>query len=279
MKDDHGLYVVATPIGNMDDMVHRAVRVLQTVALIAAEDTRHSQRLLQHYNIGTATIPYHEHSDEHAVRKVIAVLNAGESVALISDAGTPLIADPGYQLVRKVRLAGHRVIPVPGANAAVTALSVAGLPTDSFLFVGFLPAKAAARSQKLRALSNSVYTLICYEAPHRVLACLQDMRRELGPERPAVMARELTKLHETIHTGNLAQLCDLVAADDNQQRGEIVLIIEGACAAQDVSSSETLRVLEVLLEELPLKQAAALTAKITGARKNQLYQQALARQR
>lgn len=275
MKIDHGLYVVATPIGNMGDMVHRAVHVLQTVALVAAEDTRHSQRLFQHYDIRTVTVPYHEHSAEHTTAKIIAALDGGDSVALISDAGTPLISDPGYRLVKQVRAAGHRVIPIPGANAAIAALSVAGLPTDSFLFIGFLPAKAVARSDKLRQLQQSPHTLVCYEAPHRVLACLQDMCRELGPARPAVLARELTKIHETVFCGDLAQLCEFVRHDANQQRGEIVILVEGVRAQEDAGEAEASRVLDILLADLPLKQAAALAAKITGLKKNQLYQQAL----
>ncbi|MGI9284174.1 MAG: 16S rRNA (cytidine(1402)-2'-O)-methyltransferase [Pseudomonadales bacterium] len=279
MKIDHGLYVVATPIGNMGDMVHRAVHVLQTVALIAAEDTRHSQRLFQHYDIHTAAIPYHEHSEEHTAQKVIAALDAGDSVALISDAGTPLISDPGYRLVNQVRAAGHRVLPVPGANAAIAALSVAGLPTDSFLFIGFLPVKSAARSDKLRALRELPHTLVCYEAPHRVIACLEDMRRELGPDRPAVLARELTKMHETVYCGDLAQLCDFVSSDANQQRGEIVILVQGEREQKDVTDVEASRVLDILLQDLPLKQAAALAAQITGAKKNQLYQQALNKKR
>ena len=275
MKIDHGLYVVATPIGNMGDMVHRAVHVLQTVALIAAEDTRHSQRLFQHYDIRTVTVPYHEHSEEHTTAKVIDVLDGGDSVALISDAGTPLISDPGYRLVKQVRAAGHRVIPIPGANAAIAALSVAGLPTDSFLFIGFLPAKAVARSDKLRQLQESPHTLVCYEAPHRVLACLQDMCRELGPDRPAVLARELTKMHETVFSGDLARLCEFVSSDANQQRGEIVILVEGAREQKDATEAEASRVLDILLRDLSLKQAASLAAEITGAKKNQLYQQAL----
>lgn len=275
MKIDHGLYVVATPIGNMGDMVHRAVHVLQSVALIAAEDTRHSQRLFQHYDIRTATVPYHEHSEEHTSQKVIATLDAGKCVALVSDAGTPLISDPGYRLVKRVWAARHRVIPVPGANAAIAALSVAGLPTDSFLFIGFLPAKSTARRDKLRALRVLQHTLVCYEAPHRVLACLQDMCRELGPDRPAVLARELTKMHETVYSGDLAQLCDFVNCDANQRRGEIVILVQGERQKKDAASAEVSRVLDILLQDLPLKQAAALAAQITGAKKNQLYQQAL----
>lgn len=263
----------------MGDMVHRAVHVLQTVDLIAAEDTRHSQRLFQHYDIRTAVVPYHEHSEEHTTQKVLAALDARQSVALISDAGTPLISDPGYRLVKRVRAAGHRVIPVPGANAAIAALSVAGLPTDSFLFIGFLPAKSTARSDKLRALRELPHTLVCYEAPHRVLACLQDMCRELGPDRPAVLARELTKMHETIYSGDLTQLCDFVSSDVNQQRGEIVILVQGGREQNDAADAEASRVLDILLEDLPLKQAASLAAQITGAKKNQLYRQALEKKR
>ncbi len=259
----------------MGDMVHRAVHVLQTVALVAAEDTRHSQRLFQHYGIRTPAIPYHEHSEEHTTVKVIAELDAGNSVALISDAGTPLISDPGYRLVKQVRAAGHRVIPIPGANAAIAALSVAGLPTDSFLFIGFLPAKATARSDRLRQLQQSPHTLVCYEAPHRVLSCLQDMCRQLGADRPAVLARELTKIHETVYSGDLAQLCDFVSNDANQQRGEIVILVQGAREQSNAADAEASRVLDILLANLPLKQAAALAAQITGVKKNLLYQQAL----
>ena len=275
---DAVLYVVATPIGNLADMVPRAVDVLQSVALIAAEDTRHSRRLLDHFAITTRCVSHHDHSSEAEQASVLAMLRDGQSVALISDAGTPLISDPGYRLVDSALRAGFRVVPIPGACAAIAALSAAGLPTDRFVFEGFLPAKAAARAQRLQELSRETRTLVFYEAPHRLLETLQAMRDAFGGEREVVLARELTKLYETIRRDALAALCDWVAADANQQRGECVLLVRGhvAAAGEDADSE---RVLRTLLEELPLKQAAALAAKLTGRKKNELYELALQWQR
>ena len=273
------LYVVATPIGNLDDMSARAQRVLREVALIAAEDTRHSSRLMQHFGIATPLVACHEHNErEHGSRFVDRLL-AGDDVALVSDAGTPLISDPGYHLVRQARAAGVKVVPVPGACALISALSVAGLPSDRFVFEGFLPAKAAGRRGRLEAVREEVRTLIFYEAPHRIAECLEDMRAVFGGDRQAVLARELTKTFETVKGLPLAQLSDWVAADSNQQRGECVVIVAGWQAPEggDGVSAEVLRVLDLLLAELPVKRAAALAAEITGARKNVLYQLALER--
>lgn len=270
------LYVVATPIGNLGDMVPRAVETLQTVAVIAAEDTRHSSRLLAHFAINTPCIAYHDHSGEDRTQSLLGRLNAGESVALISDAGTPLISDPGYQLVRQARLAGIQVIPVPGACAMVAALSAAGLASDRFVFEGFLPAKQAARLTQLESLASDTRTLIFYEAPHRILETLEDMRQVFGAERQAVIARELTKTFETIKGDSIDRLCEWVAGDTNQQRGEIVLLVQGASKRDGGEMTpEQERVMRLLLEELPVKQAANLGAKLTGLKKNFLYQWAL----
>lgn len=273
------LYVVATPIGNLEDIGARALRVLREVALIAAEDTRHSARLLQHFGIATPLVACHEHNERDQGGRLVGRLLAGEDLALISDAGTPLISDPGYHLVRNARAAGVRVVPVPGACALIAALSAAGLASDRFIFEGFLPARAAGRRQRLQALVEEPRTLIFYEAPHRLLESLEDMRVMFGDDRPAVLARELTKAFETIKGASLGELCAWVAADSNQQRGECVLLIEGwqAPVGEEALSAEALRVLDLLLAELPLKRAAALAAEITGVRKNLLYQQALER--
>ena len=270
------LYVVATPIGNLADMVPRAVEALQTVALIAAEDTRHSSRLLAHFDIKTPAVAYHDHSDDQRTEQILQRLLNGESVALISDAGTPLVSDPGYRLVRHARQRGIQVVPVPGACAMIAALSAAGLPSDRFAFEGFLPAKQTARCNVLQSLVNETRTLIFYEAPHRILETLQDVAQIFGAEREVVLARELTKTFETIRGGAVGEMADWVASDTNQQRGEIVLLIHGAIApaAKDMGT-ESERVMRVLLEELPIKQAASLGAKLTGLKKNFLYQWAL----
>lgn len=271
------LYVVATPIGNLDDISARALRVLTQVSLIAAEDTRHSSRLLQHFGIRTPLAACHEHNEREEGGRFIACLLAGEDVALISDAGTPLISDPGYHLVRQARAAQIAVVPVPGACALIAGLSAAGLPSDRFVFEGFLPAKQAARCTRLTAVKHDPRTLIFYEAPHRILESVADMCQVFGPERSAVLARELTKTFETIKDLPLQALHDWIAADTNQQRGESVLLISGYQEPSDAPevSVETQRVLQVLMAELPPKRAAALAAEITGARKKALYQWAL----
>lgn len=275
------LYVVATPIGNLDDMSARALKVLAGVALIAAEDTRHSVRLLQHFGIETPLAACHEHNERDEGSRFITRLLAGDDVALVSDAGTPLISDPGYHLVRQARAAGVRVVPVPGACALIAALSAAGLPSDRFIFEGFLPAKAVGRRARLEQVKEEPRTLIFYEAPHRILECLEDMEAVFGGERPAVLARELTKTFETLKGLPLAELRAFVAADTNQQRGECVVLVAGWSAPQDdqAISSDAMRVLDLLLAELPLKRAAALAAEITGVRKNLLYQAALDKQK
>ncbi len=273
------LYVVATPIGNLEDISARALRVLREVALIAAEDTRHSSRLLAHFGIQTPLAACHEHNERNEGGRFIERLQAGDDVALISDAGTPLISDPGYHLVRQARAAGVVVVPVPGACALIAALSAAGLPSDRFIFEGFLPAKAAARRTRLEALKEEPRTLIFYEAPHRLLESLGDFEDVFGGERMAVLGRELTKTFETLKGLPLAALRAWVEADSNQQRGECVLLVEGWEAPQGESavSAEALRVLNLLLAEMPLKRAAAVAADITGVRKNLLYQAALER--
>ncbi|MBB2495533.1 16S rRNA (cytidine(1402)-2'-O)-methyltransferase [Aquipseudomonas ullengensis] len=275
------LYVVATPIGNLDDISARALRILREVALIAAEDTRHSIRLLQHFGIATPLAACHEHNEREQGGRFLTRLQAGEDVALISDAGTPLISDPGFHLVRAARAAGVRVVPVPGACALVAALSAAGLPSDRFSFEGFLPAKTVGRQARLQQVAEDSRTLIFYEAPHRILECIADMRDVFGADRPAVLGRELTKTFETLKGLPLGELHDWVAADSNQQRGECVLLVAGwqEPEGDEAVSGEALRVLDLLLGEMPLKRAAALAAEITGVRKNLLYQVALERQK
>ncbi|WP_414708218.1 16S rRNA (cytidine(1402)-2'-O)-methyltransferase [Pseudomonas sp. UBA6310] len=275
------LYVVATPIGNLDDISARALAILRDVALIAAEDTRHSARLMQHFGISTPLAACHEHNEREHGGRFLARLQAGEDVALISDAGTPLISDPGFHLVRQVRAAGIAVVPVPGACALIAGLSAAGLPSDRFIFEGFLPAKGAARRARLEQVKEESRTLIFYEAPHRILECVEDMRAVFGDERQAVLARELTKTFETIKGLPLVELHEWIAADSNQQRGECVVLVSGwqAPEGEDAVGAEALRVLDLLLGELPLKRAAALAAEITGVRKNLLYQVALERQK
>lgn len=267
-----GLYVVATPIGNLGDISLRAIEVLRGVELIAAEDTRHSQRLLQHHGISTPLMSYHDHSDARAVDRINACLGAGGSVALVSDAGTPLISDPGYRLVRGVQEAGFAVRPVPGASAAIAALCVSGLPTDRFLFEGFLPARAGSRDNRLSALTAETATMIFYEAPHRVVDCLQAMAKAFGGAREGVLARELTKTFETVRRGSIEQLLEFVAGDDNQRRGEIVLLVSGRReeAGREVTT-EVSSLLLRLARELPAKRAAAVVADLTGLRKKQLY--------
>lgn len=274
-SETSALYVVATPIGNLGDMSQRAVEVLQQVDLIAAEDTRHSARLLQHFSVTTPCVALHEHNEREQSSRLLQRLANGQSVALISDAGTPLLSDPGFHLVQQARRQGIPVIPIPGPSAMVAALSVSGLPTDCFKFVGFLPAKSAARSQRLSELVAEPCTLAFYESPHRILECLADMAAVLGESRSAVLARELTKTFETVQDGSLAELYEFVAADSKQQKGEIVVLVAGAPAKETAIDAEAERVLSVLLEDLPVKQAAALAARITGVKKNRLYQQAL----
>lgn len=268
---DSGLYVVATPIGNLGDITYRAVEVLRSVAIIAAEDTRHTRRLLEHFDIATSVMAYHDHSDRRAGDRLVDCLSGGGSVALVSDAGTPLISDPGYRLVRRVRQLGYPVYPVPGPCAAVAALSVSGLPTDRFLFEGFLPARPGARAGRLAELAAVPVSLVFYEAPHRLLDCLRAMMDAFGPDREAVLARELTKAYETIRLASLAQLLDFVESDSNQSRGEIVLLVAGRGRVEGELDADTSALLLRLAEELPAKRAAAVVADLTGVRRKVLY--------
>ena len=270
------LYVVATPIGNLGDMVPRAVEILQTVKAIACEDTRHSKKLLDHFRIDTPLMAYHDHSDKKSSHKILTQLSAGNDIALISDAGTPLISDPGYRLVLAARQQGINVIPVPGACAAIAALSVAGLPTDRFRFVGFLPAKSTQRKKVLQELAAVPETMVFYEAPHRILDTLKDSVEVFGAEHSGFIARELSKTFETYLHGTLAELVSIVEADSNQQRGEIVLELAGREETESTVTVDGERVLRLLLAELPTAKAAALTDKITGGDKKQFYQMALA---
>jgi 16S rRNA (cytidine1402-2'-O)-methyltransferase len=267
------LYVVATPIGNLADISQRALGVLAEVDVIAAEDTRHSARLLQHYHIATKMIALHDHNERDRAPDMVARLSQGKSVALISDAGTPLISDPGFHLVRLAQENGIRVIPVPGASAMLAALSVAGLPSDRFVFEGFLPAKSAARQKRLELMATETCTTIFYEAPHRVLDTLADMVKVLGAARHVVLARELTKTFETVRGDTLTALLQWVKNDPDQQKGEIVLLVKGMDAGKgEALSADAQRILKLLITELPLSQASALTAKITGCKKKPLYQ-------
>ncbi|MDP1708625.1 MAG: 16S rRNA (cytidine(1402)-2'-O)-methyltransferase [Gammaproteobacteria bacterium] len=268
------LYVVATPLGNLGDFSARAQETLAGVALIAAEDTRHSGWLLRHFGITTPLIALHEHNERERSAELIARLQRGDALALISDAGTPLISDPGYTLVRAAHTAQIRVCPVPGPSALIAALSASGLPSDRFVFEGFLPPRAAARRTQLEAVRHEQRTLIFYEAPHRLLDCLSDMRTVFGIEREAVLAREITKLFETIRHDSLQGLHDFVGADPQQQQGECVILVHGAPAPL-ASGHDHETLLRALLTELPVKQAARLAAAISGARKNDLYDLAL----
>jgi 16S rRNA (cytidine1402-2'-O)-methyltransferase len=271
------LYVVATPIGNLADISQRALAVLAGVDLIAAEDTRHSGRLLQQYQITSKTLALHDHNERDRAPDVVAKLAQGKSVALISDAGTPLISDPGFHLVRLAREQGIKVVPVPGASAMIAALSAAGLPSDRFVFEGFLPSKATARKKRLEAMAAETRTLIFYEAPHRLLDTLADMVSVFGADRHVVLARELTKTFETIKGDAVGALLEWVSADADQQKGEMVLLVKGvstdASEENDIANNaEAQRILKILLEDLPLSQASALAAKITGCKKKPLYQ-------
>ncbi|SHL75700.1 16S rRNA (cytidine(1402)-2'-O)-methyltransferase [Rhodanobacter sp. OK091] len=265
------LWVVATPIGHRDDLSARAIVTLREVAVIAAEDTRHSRPLLVHHNIDTPLIALHDHNERDAVDAIVRRMEAGDSVALISDAGTPLISDPGFRLVRAARAAGIRCIPVPGACAAIAALSVAGLPSDRFVFEGFLPPKAAARRSRLQELGGDARTLIFYESSHRVAESLADMRDIFGATREAVLARELTKMFETVLGEPLAELAARVAADPDQQRGECVILVAGRGEEADAKLVEGRRIFAILREELPPAKAAKMAAAITGAPRKELY--------
>jgi 16S rRNA (cytidine1402-2'-O)-methyltransferase len=273
------LFVVATPIGNLKDISQRAIETLSQVNCIAAEDTRHSGRLLEHYGITTPLVSLHEHNEAVQAPKLITRMLGGESVAVISDAGTPLVSDPGLALVRLAHEAGLPVSPIPGASAVTAAMSVSGLPSDRFTFEGFLPAKSSARRKRLEELLHEPRTMVFYETPHRIVDGLADMAAVLGGERHAVVARELTKRFETVHGDSLAALCEWVTEDPNQQKGEFVVMVHGAEAESGHELDESARhTIATLLEELSLKQAVSLAVKLTGLKKNAVYQYAVSLQ-
>ncbi|GKW42614.1 MULTISPECIES: 16S rRNA (cytidine(1402)-2'-O)-methyltransferase [Pectobacterium] len=269
------LYIVPTPIGNLGDITQRALAVLASVDLIAAEDTRHTGLLLQHFAINARLFALHDHNEQQKADVLLAKLQSGQSIALVSDAGTPLINDPGYHLVRRCREAGVRVVPLPGACAAIAALSASGLPSDRFCYEGFLPAKTKGRKDKLRELGEETRTLIFYESTHRLLDSLQDISEVLGAGRYVVLAREITKTWESIHGAPVGELLAWVKEDENRRKGEMVLIVEGHQVDDSVLSAEALRTLTLLRAELPLKKAAALAAEIHGVKKNALYRYGL----
>lgn len=275
-KLESALYVVATPIGNLDDISLRALQILTSADAIAAEDTRVTSRLLAHYQITAKRLmTLHQHNERKAAEAILDLLAQDRSVALVSDAGTPAVSDPGALLVAEVIQAGYRVIPIPGANAAIAAVSAAGWPAPHFLFYGFLPSKSEARRKALQTLETLPYALLFYEAPHRIQACVDDLCHVLGGGRHVVLARELTKLFETIHYCTLAEAADWLNANPDQLRGEFVVMVSGAPEDQGKNRGEAERILQVLMGALPLKQAVQLAAQISGAGRNELYQRAL----
>ena len=277
METQGTLYIVATPIGNLEDISARAIAVLKQVDLIAAEDTRHSKRLLQHFAIATPLTSYHDFSSDAEVKKLLDELDAGRSLALISDAGTPLISDPGYRLVEVARSRGISVIPVPGASAVIAALSVAGIPSDRFYFEGFLPAKSTQRCKRLAALADETSTLVFYESPHRIVACLNDMAAVIAEpnKRKVFVARELTKKFESHFLGSLLEAASWVASDENNSRGEFVLVLEGRATKLgsdiDALMLKAIDICELLSAEVSMKRAVAIAAQLVGVRKNALY--------
>ncbi|WP_374691924.1 16S rRNA (cytidine(1402)-2'-O)-methyltransferase [Accumulibacter sp.] len=273
-NESAALYLVPTPLGHLGDMTQRALDVLRQVPWVAAEDTRHTAPLLRHYGCSARLLAAHQHNEEAAAQRVVALLAAGESVALVVDAGTPGISDPGARLVARVRAAGQRIVPLPGACAAIVALSAAGLSEAHFLFYGFLPSKSGQRAEALRELAGLPYALVFYEAPHRIVEAVAALLEAFGPQRTLLLARELTKLFESIHACSLGEAQEWLLADANRQRGEFVLIVSGAPAV--VASAEGGRVLRLLLDDgLPPSQAARLAHAITGAGRKALYQEAL----
>jgi len=265
------LYVVATPIGNLEDFSPRAMRILREVDLIAAEDTRHSKKLLEHFNIAQAIIAYHDFNERKVEKGLINQLVSGKSIALISDAGTPLINDPGYRLVRSAHIHGINVVPIPGPSAIICALSAAGLPTDKFVFEGYPPDKRQARIKCLQKLRFETRTLVFYEAPHRIIGFVDDVAEVFGNTRQAAIARELTKKFEQIKTAAIGELSAWLRENQDHQKGEFVIMLEGAAARENDTEVQAERLLELLLGELPLNKAAAITAQLTGIGKNELY--------
>ncbi len=277
MSDSGTLYIVATPIGNLDDISKRAIEVLNFVDLIAAEDTRHSQKLLQNIQVDTPVVSHHDFSADSAIERILEKLDSGSSIALISDAGTPLISDPGFKLVRLARERNLAVIPVPGASALITALSVSGLATDRFTFEGFLPSKAAARQKKLSALSGEERTMVFYESTHRIRDSLSDMRAAFSDQRLIFIARELTKRFESHFLGTAEACVEWLVADSNQQKGEFVVIVSGSDAQLEEARrhEQGMEIVRLLKPEVSMKKAVSLASKISGARKNLLYEAAL----
>lgn len=275
MVETGTLFIVATPIGNLDDITHRAIKTLSEVDLIAAEDTRHSQRLLQHWEISTRLISLHDHNEQQRAIKLIEKLKSGLNIALISDAGTPLISDPGYSFVNQCRQADLDVVPLPGACAAIAALCASGLPTDQFRFNGFLPVKQVAKHTALETLQNEVATTVFYESPRRVVNTLSAIVEVLGADRRVCLAKELTKTFETFYQETAENVLAWLQKDDNHQRGEFVIMIQGKAKDHNDLPPESLALLTSLLPELPLKKAAAITAQHYGLKKNALYQYGL----
>ncbi|MHA5057987.1 16S rRNA (cytidine(1402)-2'-O)-methyltransferase [Acinetobacter schindleri] len=269
------LFVVATPIGHLDDISYRAIEVLKSVSLIAAEDTRTSMQLLKHFNISTPLTACHDHNESNKIDQLIQRLLNGENMALISDAGTPLISDPGFKFVRAAQEHNIRVIPVPGACAAIAALSAVGLPSDRFSFEGFLPSKQSQRLLNLEKLKDETQTMIFYEAPHRILECVKDMANVFGADRPVGFAREITKTFETIRKMTLGELIEFIAKVANQQKGEIVLVVGGATVEKDMDQEKLDKLLLRLLQDLSVKAASQLAADLTGIKKKVAYQRAL----
>jgi 16S rRNA (cytidine1402-2'-O)-methyltransferase len=269
------LYIVATPIGNVTDITLRALHLLAIADVVACEDTRKTGALLGRFGLSRPMVAAHQHNEREVAEKLISRLLAGERVALVSDAGTPGVSDPGARIVDAVRAAGLRVLPLPGASAAVTALSASGLVNDQFYFVGFLPAKAKQRESALAALATVPATLVFYEAPHRIVESVEALAQAFAPARQVVFARELTKLFEEIHRCTLAEAEAWIKADANRERGEFVVLVEGASVATDAADAEAERILQILLGECSVKQAASLAAQITGRKKNALYDRAL----
>lgn len=269
------LFIVATPIGNREDISQRALRILSTVDQVAAEDTRHSSALLRFYGIDGATISLHEHNEDKRVAGLVEHMLQGKTMALISDAGTPLISDPGYRLVCAAHEAGIQVIPIPGANAAITALSAAGLPTDRFVFEGFLPTKTGSRRNCLVSLADEARTLVFYESSHRIVDSLRDMGEIFGLQRKAVFARELTKKFETMQRASLGELLEWVQSDSDQRRGEFVVLVHGCDKRSNELDNLSIKTMRVLAKQLPLRQASELAAEISGKPRRELYQWAL----
>ncbi|WP_415871840.1 16S rRNA (cytidine(1402)-2'-O)-methyltransferase [Acinetobacter pittii] len=269
------LFVVATPIGHLDDMTFRAIDILKSVSIVAAEDTRQSAQLFKHYNISTQLTACHDHNESNKIEQLVQKLLAGDDIALISDAGTPLISDPGFKLVRAAQEHGIKVVPVPGACAAIAALSAVGLPSDRFSFEGFLPSKASQRISQLEKLKNETQTLIFYEAPHRILECVKNMAEVFGENRPVGFAREITKTFETIKKMTLKDLVSFIENDHNQEKGEIVLVVGGVPEKTDLEQEKLDELLKRLLQDLSVKAASQLAADLTGVKKKVAYQRAL----